>query len=134
MKIATPEIRSIAVNAYLSGAASRRQLADIFGYHVETISRWIRESRQEKFAPSPRGHRPSVFTVEELEQLDAYIKNNPDATLNELCEQFGRKCSVPAMHKITRKMSYVFKKNTEGKRTRTRGHSKEARRMADVSS
>jgi len=126
MKIATPEIRSIAVKAYASGAASRQQLADIFGYHIDTIGRWIRESQQGQLAPLPRGHRPSVFNAEELEQLAAYIKTNPDATLCELCERFGQKCSLPAMHKLTRKMGYVFKKNAEGERARTRGRSTEA--------
>jgi transposase len=42
MKIATPEIRVIVVKAYQARTASRRQLADIFGYHIETIGRWIR--------------------------------------------------------------------------------------------
>jgi transposase len=122
MKIATPEIRSIVVKAYLSGAASRRQLADIFGYHVETIGRWIRGSRQGRFTALPRGHRHSVFSLEELEQLAAYIESHPDATLSELRDRFGKQCSLPALHKITRKMGYIFKKNFEGERTRTRGH------------
>jgi transposase len=126
MKIATPAIRSIAVNAYISGAASRRQLAEILGYHIETIGRWIRESQRGQFAPLPRGHRPSIFSQEELERLATYIRINPDATLSELCERFGQKCSLPAMHKITCKMGYVFKKNAEGKRARARGRSKEA--------
>ena len=56
MKIANPEIRSIVVKAYLSGSASRQQLADIFCYgrahggkrcldsapcgHWETVTIW----------------------------------------------------------------------------------------------
>jgi len=123
MKIANHEIRSIVVKAYLSGTASRRQLADIFGYHIETIGRWIRASRHARFTPLPRGHRRSVFNPEELEQLAAYIEKNPDATLSELRERFGKKCSLPALHKITRKIGYVFKKNSEGKRAKTRGYS-----------
>ena len=122
MKIANLEIRSIVVKAYLHGTASRRQLADIFGYHIETIGRWIRASRQQRFTPLPRGHRRSVFSPEELKQVAAYIETNPDATLSELRERFGSKCSLPALHKITRKMGYIFKKNSEGERTRTRGH------------
>ena len=64
MKIATPEIRSIAVKAYASGAANRQQHADIFGYHIiYTIGRWTRESQQEQLAPLPRG--PSLlFSVQ----------------------------------------------------------------------
>jgi len=122
MKIAKPEIRSLVVKAYLHGTASRRQLADIFGYHIETIGRWIRASRQNRFTPLPRGHRRSVFSPEELEHLAAYIESNPDATLSELRERFDKKCSLPALHKIIRKMGYVFKKNSEGKRARTRGY------------
>ncbi|MDR3176043.1 MAG: hypothetical protein LBU06_05875 [Desulfovibrio sp.] len=125
MKIATPEIRFIVVKAYQARTASRQQLADIFGYHIETIGRWIRKSRQEQPTPSQRGHRRSVFSASELEQLAAYIESNPDATLNELRERFEKKCSLPALHKITRKLGYVFKKNSEGKRTRARGDSQE---------
>ena len=125
MKIATPEIRSIVVTAYLAKAASKQQLAAIFGYHVETIGRWIRRSRQKQADFLPRGHRRSVFNAEEMKQLAAYIESNPDATLNELRERFEKNCSLPVLHKITRKLGYVFKKNSEGKRTRTREHRQE---------
>ena len=73
MKQATPDIRSIVVAAYFAGTASRNQLADIFGYHVETIGRWIRCSRIGRLAPLPRGHRVSVFNADELEQLAVFI-------------------------------------------------------------
>ena len=119
MKIATQEIRSIVVTAYQAKVASRQQLAAIFGYHVETIGRWIRKSRQKQAVPLPRGHRRSVFNAEEMKQLAVYIESTPDATLNELRERFKKNCSLPALHKITRKLGYVFKKNSEGKRTRT---------------
>jgi transposase len=121
MKIANAEIRTLVVKAYLSKTATRRQLADIFGYHIETIGRWIRASRQERFTPLPRGHRQSVFSPEELEQLAAYIESNPDATLHEIREHFDKQCSLPALHKITCKIGFVFKKNSEGKRARARG-------------
>ena len=126
MKQATPDIRSIVVAAYFAGTASRNQLADIFGYHVETIGRWIRCSRIGRLAPLPRGHRVSVFNADELEQLAVFIGNNPGATLAEIRDHFEKSCSLPAIHKITRKIGYVFKKNSEGKRARARGHSQES--------
>jgi len=99
------------VNAYLSKHASRQQLADIFGYHIGSISRWIRESQREnRFSPLPRGHRVSVFSVEERIQLGEYIEKNPDATLNEIRAHFGKGCSLAALHKIIDKMGYVYKK------------------------
>lgn len=111
MKIATPEIRTIVVNAYLYGIASRQQLADIFGYHVGSIGRWIREGRQDKrLSLLPRGHRISVFSHEERARLADYIEKNPDATLAEIREHFGKSCSLLALHKITRSLGYVFKK------------------------
>ncbi|SBW08728.1 hypothetical protein KL86DPRO_40167 [uncultured delta proteobacterium] len=127
MKQATPEIRSIVVAAYFAGTASRKQLADIFGYHIETVSRWIRCSRVGRLAPLPRGHRISVFNANELVQLAAFIENNPDATLAEIRTHFAKSCSLVAIHKIIQKIGYVFKKNAEGKRARARGHSQKPR-------
>ncbi|MDR3320180.1 MAG: hypothetical protein LBS77_04475 [Desulfovibrio sp.] len=43
MKTASPEVRSIA--ACHSGIP-RQQLADIAGYHLNSISRWIREFKR----------------------------------------------------------------------------------------
>lgn len=117
MKIATEAIRTVVVNAYLSGRASRQQLADIFGYHVGSIGRWIRDSqRNHRLSPLPRGHRISVFSAEERIQLAKYIEENPDATLKEIREFFGKECSLVALHKIIRNMGYVFKKNSKSKR------------------
>ena len=125
MKIATEEIRTVVVNAYLSGKASRQHLAEIFGYHIGSIGRWIRESQREhRLSPLPRGHRVSVFSAEERIQLGNYIEKNPDATLNEIREYFGKECSLAALHKIIQKMGYVFKKNAESKRAGARRHSK----------
>ncbi|MDR0477998.1 MAG: helix-turn-helix domain-containing protein [Desulfobulbaceae bacterium] len=109
MKIASEQIRTIVVEAYSSGAASRKQLAEIFGYHIGSISRWIRENRKtERLAPLPRGHRVSVFNAEERKQLAEFIENNPDATLDEIRNHFQKPCSLVAIHKIVRKLGYVF--------------------------
>lgn len=110
MSIATPEIRSIVVTTYRAGTASRQQLGDIFGYHNETIGRWVRNSLQNQDTSLPRGHRISVFSAGELEQLAAYVENNPDATLNELKECFGKKCSLPAIHKLQERLGRFPKK------------------------
>jgi transposase len=133
MKIATEEIRHLVVKAYLSGAANKKQLSEIFGYTVATIRNWLREYGQEnRLAPLPRGHRQSVFTREELDQLVALLNNNVDMTLAEIREYFNKTCSLAAIHKIVKKLGFVYKKNTEGKRTRTRGHCQDARGMARI--
>ena len=42
MKTASSELRAVAVKAYGAGV-SRQQIADILGYHLNSVSRWIRE-------------------------------------------------------------------------------------------
>ena len=126
MKTATAETRARVVRAYISGIATRKQLAEIFGYHLQSIGNWIREFKREgRIAPRPKGHRKSVFTDDEKEKLFVLFKNNTDITLEELRALFGKTCSLVAIHKTLVKLGFVFKKNTEGKRTGTRRyHSK----------
>ena len=123
MKIATEEIRSLVVKAFLSGTASRQQLSKIFGYTPASISNWVREyKRENRLAPLPQGHRKSVFTDAELRQLTELLEERVDLTLAEIKEHFCKQCSLVAIHKTVVKLGFVFKKNSEGKRARTRGH------------
>ena len=127
MKIANEEIRTLVVKAYLSGTASRQQLSEIFGYTEVSISNWVREyKRENRLRPRPRGHRKAVFTDTELEELADLLGKKVDLTLAEIKEHFGKSCSLVAIHKTVMKLGFVFKKNTTGKRTRTRGHSQAA--------
>lgn len=121
MKIASEEIRSLAVNAYVLGKASRQQLSEIFGYTPTSISNWVREYKREKrLAPRPQGHRKSVFTDIELKQLSELLEERVDLTLAEIKEHFHKRCSLTAIHKTVVKLGFVFKKNAESQRTRTR--------------
>jgi transposase len=121
MKTATEEIRTLVVKAYTSGTATRKQLAEIFGYHIQSIGNWIREHRRDgRLAPRSNGHRKSVFAPEEIELPIKFLKSNPDATLGEIKTTFAKDCSLSAIHRIIKRIGYVFKKNTEGKRARSR--------------
>jgi len=121
MKTATAEIRELVVKAYMSKVASRAQLAKIFGYHINSISNWIREYKREtRIAPLPRGHRKSVFSLEEKSALVELLKKDVDMTLAEIKAHFGKNCSLAAIQKIVVGLGMVFKKNSQGKRTRTR--------------
>lgn len=123
MKTASKEVRLIAIRAYESGLP-RQQVADIVGYHLNSVSRWIREYEQENRLESyPRGHRVSIFSQSERDQLIELLKNNVDITLEEIRQHFGKQCSLVAIHKIVKSLGFVFKKNSAGKRTRSRRHS-----------
>jgi transposase len=119
MKEASEEIRSLVVKASLAQGATHRQLAEIVGYHVNTIGRWIRECREkEKLTASPRGHRLSMFSEEEKRQMAELIDKTPDITLREIRAHFGKTCSLPAIFKHVKNLGYVFEKNAESQRTK----------------
>ena len=133
MKEASQEIRSLVVKSYLAKVATRQQLADIVGYHISTVGRWIREYLQEeKLAASARGHRLSVFSEEEKRQMAALIDKRPDITLREIREHFGKTCSLPAIFKHVKNLGYAFKKNAESQRTRPGRHRGAAGSVAGV--
>jgi transposase len=122
MKTASAQTRELVVKAYTSGVATRKQLSEIFGYHIQSIGNWIREyEREGRIAPRPKGHRESVFSPEEREQLVALLQNKVDMTLAEMKEHFGKDCCLAAIHRIVVKLGFVVKKNSAGKRARSQG-------------
>lgn len=121
MKTANAETRALVVKAYTSGIATRKQLAEIFGYHIQSIGNWIREfEREGRIAPRAKGHRKSVFTDEEKIALTQLFQDNTDITLEEIREKLDKNCSLVAIHKTVVKLGFVFKKNLAGKRVGAR--------------
>ena len=126
MSIASPDIRKIAVEAYLSGKATQQQIADILGFHRTAIVRWVREYRKDgKLEPQVRGHMPRAFSFEEKERLAALVRDKPDLTLEEIREALSKDCSLMAVHRELKRLDFRFKKNSEGIRTRARRRSRE---------
>jgi transposase len=134
MNTASTEIRALVVKAYSSGISTRKQLAEIFGYHIQSIGNWIRQFKRDgKIAPSAKGHRKSVFTDDEKRQLGDLLKKNTDITLEEIRELFDKSCSLVAIHKTVVTLGFVFKKNSTGKRTGARRYNQKKEGMGGVS-
>lgn len=130
MSIASPEIRKIAVEAYLSAKATQQQIADIFGFHRTAIVRWVREYRKDgRLVPQTRGHMAKAFSDEEKERLAIMVEEKPDLTLEEIKEAFSKQCSLVAVHRELKRLGFRYKKNSEGIRARTRGHCGAQERM-----
>ena len=122
MKTANSEIRAIVVKAPGAGI-SRQQIADIVGYHLNSVSRWIREfERENRLEAHPRGHRASIFSEAERREIVELIGKQPDITLEELRSHFAKACSLNAIHKLLKTLGFVVKKNSAGKRTRAQGY------------
>lgn len=59
----------LAIKAYDSGVPPQ-QIAETLGYHLNSINRWLRAYQTEgRLKALPRGHRISMFSEEEREQL-----------------------------------------------------------------
>lgn len=120
MKTASKEVRLIAVRACQLGIP-RQQVADIVGYHLNSVKRWLREYEQDaRLEPLPRGHRASVFSPSERSELIDILTEKVDMTLQEIRQHFGKQCSLVAIHNIVTSLGFVLKKNSSGKRTRSR--------------
>jgi len=111
MSIASPKIRKLAVEAYLSGKATQQQLADIFGFHRTAIVRWVREYREEgKLEPRRRGHLRRAFSPEEREALIALVKEKPHLTLEEIRKELHKDCSLTAVQRELKRLGFRLKK------------------------
>ena len=104
MKTASFEVRTIAIRAYGSGLP-RQQIADIVGYHLNSVSRWIREfEREGRSEARSRGHRISIFNEKERLKFVEFINEHPDVTLEEIRAHFAKACSLNAIHKLLRSL------------------------------
>jgi transposase len=123
MGIATAEVRKRALTAYETGNYTQADIAKAYGVHLVTFQRWLQRYRETgRASPLPRGHNPPAVDEAHLARLKELVRETPDATLEELREQLGVACSIVAIHNALQRADVRFKKNAEGKRTRTTGH------------
>jgi transposase len=127
------ELRTRVVDAYKRGEGSIRNLADRFVVHRNTVLSWL-GLVEETGSVEPRPHgggTPTVLTGENLQVLLDLVKQDPDATLEELVEMLRDKgihtndSSVSRAllgEKITRKK----KPSLQSKRTPSRMKSSES--------
>ena len=86
----------------------------MFGIHLRTFQRWLQCYRSDGLCrPLRRGHRRAAFTGHLLAQLDQFVQQHPDATLEQLREQFSTRveCSVVTIHNTLKRLGYRFKKS-----------------------
>ena len=112
-----------AIAAYETGNGSQAEMARRYGVDIFPFQRWFQRYRQTGLAaPLPRGHNPPALGEEQIPQLDRLVRQRPDATLEQLRESLGVRCSIVAIHNILKRMDYRFKKNAAGRLTRALGY------------
>ena len=115
MKAYSLDLRKRVLEAYDSERSSLGQIAKQF----QVTTRWIQKLRQQReregtIAPRPQNQgRKPAFRGDDLEQLDDFVKENPDSTLEEIKDHFSGKvdCSVVAIHNALKRLGWRYKKN-----------------------
>jgi transposase len=112
MKPYSMDLRERAVAAVDRQEGSQRQIARRFGISLSTLSGWLRRRRQTgSIAPKPHGGgHPPALDPTHRQQLRELVRQQPDATLEELTERLGIPCHRMAIWRTLRKLRISRKK------------------------
>lgn len=92
-------------------------------YDVSAI--WVRKlmkvyKETGSYEPKPRGRRVGTrHLADHKAALLEAVKQNPDATLEALCEVLPVKVSVPTLHRELKKLKISFKKRRSAPKNKT---------------
>lgn len=88
MKPYSKDLR-IRVLAAVDGGTPREEVAKTFSVSAPSIKRWLKRRRETgDVAPKPIPGRTSVKGAALEEWLPGHLKENPDLTLEEHCQEF----------------------------------------------
>jgi len=106
------DLRDRVVAACDSEELMRQEISEEFGVSTAWIRRLL-QRRREAGTYRPKGHagghRPA-FDVAGLGRLDRLVREQPDATLAELRERSGVRCSLTAVSNALGRLGYRRKK------------------------
>src|SRR3954464_4537403 len=106
------DLRKRVLETILRGDGSVRQIARRFLVSVSFVTRLLRTPRNTgSLEPKPHGGgNPAVLAPEDLERLGELIRQQPDATLEELRQRLGASCSTMTLSRALRKLGLPRKK------------------------
>jgi transposase len=106
------DLRQRVLDAVERGEGSIRQIARRFVVSLSFVVRLLQIHRRTgSIAPKPhRGGHPPALGPEELERLRELVRQQPDATLEELRQRLGVACSTAAICRALNKLGLPRKK------------------------
>lgn len=131
------DLREKIVRAYDDGLGSQRAIADLFGVSRSFVEKLLHRRRTtgEITALPHGGGRQLLCQQQEQQLVRRLIEEQPDATLDELCEALGRKrklqLSRPTMSRILQRLDLGRKKSHSTPRNERPKES--SRHVADTS-
>jgi transposase len=124
MKPYSRDLRQKILHAYAQRLGSPRALAALFGVSQSFLEK-VLQRRRTSAAMAPRpyaGGRQPHCNAAALTLIRQWVREQPDATLEELCTQLQQQCglrvSVPTMSRILTRLGLPRKKVPPGGGTR----------------
>ena len=112
MRPLSQDLRQRILDTVARGEGSLHRISQRFLVNVSTIVRLLKRHRETGTAePKPHagGRRPALGP-DDLRRLRELIREQPDATLDELRERLGVHCSVMAISRALRRLGITRKK------------------------
>jgi transposase len=131
MRPLSQDLRQRILDTVARGEGSLHRIAQRFLVNVSTIVRLLERHRQTgTAAPKPHagGRRPALGP-DDLERLRELLREQPDATLDELRERLGVPCSVMAIVRALRRLGITRKKKVLHASDRDTPKSRRKRRL-----
>lgn len=116
MKALSMDLRERILSAYENGEGSQAALARRFGVGKATVERLLRLKRQTgSVKPRPHGGgRKPLVKEEHHPKIEAWLKDHPDLTYEELAQRFKEETGIGVsgrtMGRVLERMGYTRKK------------------------
>jgi transposase len=106
MKAYSVDLRQKIIDVYTKNHLSQRQLAQQFNVALSFIQKLVKQYRETgNIAPKKRTQQtPTKLTEEQLNILEELVKNNNDATLEELRHSLAERTGVLISRSTTDRM------------------------------
>jgi transposase len=116
MKTYSMDLRERVIQALDRKAGTQEEVATLFGVSVSWVKKLLRLRRTTgSIAPKAHGGgRKAKFDGEGLQKLRRWVEADPDATLQELLERSGARCSIMAVQRALGRLGCRRKKSRCG--------------------
>src|SRR5215210_3713813 len=108
------DLRERVAAAVDHGEGSQRQIARRFRVSLTFVFRLLRRRREAgTLGPKPHGGCPHpALAPDELRRLEGLTREKPDATLEQLRQRGGFRCSLTTLWRALRRLGLTRKKKT----------------------
>jgi transposase len=112
MRAYSQDLRQRILDTVQRGEGTLRQIARRFLVSVSFVTRLLHRHRSTgSLQPKPHGGgNPAVLGPEDLKRLREFVRQQPDATLEELRQRLGASCSLMTISRALRQLGLPRKK------------------------